>query len=39
MMYNEGRALLEFGFFFTDLRKNIEKVVEVKPDTDVYGIV
>jgi hypothetical protein len=38
-MYDKRRALLEFGFFFTDLRKNIEKVVEVKPDTDVYGIV
>jgi len=37
-MYDKRRALFEFGFFFKDLRKNIEKVVEVKPNTDVYGI-
>lgn len=39
VMNNERCVPFEFGFFSITLRKNIEKVVGVKPDTDMNRVV
>jgi hypothetical protein len=39
-MYDKGRMSFDFVFYWGAIqtRKNIKKVVEEKPDADVYGI-